>query len=364
MQMPEIALIENKLEIALVTYNRCVFLDSTLAQLSTSPFRAVKITIFDNHSQDDTPEVCRRYREFFPNLNIVRRSKNIGGGPNYLRAIEAATALYTWVICDDDDYDFSDCADVLQAINEESCDLVLVSEEHMGTWERGLRTTTSELMSMGTRYYPALSFIPSVIFRTELFDGKCLSEGYRHVENSYPQFPFIHESVLGNFSIYVARNPIIIRGTFCSTGLTPFAQYAHWVKCCRFISDCNTRARAINDLTVQGGGFYLNLLKVVAFDTISPCVKRKTFWKTVVLINLAYTMKQRLLFILLLLPVLLTPKAVLHLIRRLQYACSKYLTADTAEIGQTGTVHRIRFAYRCFKTMHSLDFDPRDAFNE
>lgn len=359
-------MLECKLEIALITYNRCVFLDKTLDQLSNSPFCNSKITIFDNHSSDDTPKVCRKYQDLFPNLSIVRRNKNIGGGPNYLRAIEASTSTYTWVICDDDDYDFSDCEDVFDAINKESSDLIWVSNEHMGAWEHGLQTTTRELMSMGAKYYPALSFVPAIIFRTQLFDSECLIEGYCHIENSYPQFYFIHKSILNNFSIYVAKNAIITRGTVCSTGLTPFSQYSDWVKCCRVVSERTIRDRAVGDLTVQGGGFYKNLLANVAFESITHAFQRKRFWKNVVAINFVFSMKQRLLFTLILLPILLTPKYVLHIVRKLRYAYCGYINANATNIdsSKAKAIFKIRYAYHCYKTMHSVDFDARDAFND
>ncbi|MDD5285979.1 MAG: glycosyltransferase family 2 protein [Desulfuromonadaceae bacterium] len=355
-------MLECKLEIALITYNRCAFLEKTLDQLSNSPFSSIKITIFDNHSSDNTPEVCHTYLDVFPNLSIVRRKKNIGGGPNYLRAIEASTSTYTWVVCDDDDYDFSGCEDVIDVINNESSDLIWVSNEHMGTWEHGLQTTTRELMRRKSRYYPALSFVPAIIFRTQLFDSECLTKGYGHIENSYPQFYFIHKSILNNFSIYVARKPIITRGTVCSTGLTPFSQYSDWIKCCKVISEKTIRERAVGDLTVQGGGFYKNLLANVAFESITPAFQRKRFWKNVVVINYVFSMRQRLLFFLILLPVLLTPKHVLHIIRRLRYAYGGYKQAGTTEIDTTKAAYKIRYAYNCYKTMHSVDFDTRDAF--
>src|SRR4051812_15580028 len=95
------------LEIFIFTYNRAESLKRTLLQLAAEPVRSCRITVLDNHSTDATPEVCTGARNFLPNLRHIRHSKNIGGLANYLRAIEVAEAKYTWVICDDDSFDFT-----------------------------------------------------------------------------------------------------------------------------------------------------------------------------------------------------------------------------------------------------------------
>lgn len=309
---------EHKLEIAIITYNRHLLLDSTLCQLSKSQFRNVKITILDNHSSDRTPEVCQQYKDIFPNLTIIRRKKNIGGGPNFLRAIETSTSTYTWVLCDDDDYDFSSCDDIIDVILNESSDLIWVSNEHMESWEKGVMTTCDELLRRGARYYPALSFVPAVIFRTELFDGECLQQGYRYYENLYPQFHFIHKSFCQRYSIYVARNPIITRG-WGSTGVSPFFQYAAWVKCCFSISDKYLRARAIEDLTIKGGGLLKEMFALVAVERFAPTFNPKRFCRDIILINLAFNLKQRLFFFIAFLPAIFLPKSFLNFLRKIRY---------------------------------------------
>ena len=57
-------------------------------------------------------------------MMIVRHPKNIGANPNILRAVETSNSIYTWIICDDDFYDFSDCLDIIDAINSEKFDLI------------------------------------------------------------------------------------------------------------------------------------------------------------------------------------------------------------------------------------------------
>ncbi len=107
----------DELELTLITYNRADALARTLEQLATSPFAACRLTVLDNCSTDGTAGGVRGLRaERFPELRVVRHARNIGAEANYLRALETMERPYGWVLCDDDDLDFSDCDDVIAAI--------------------------------------------------------------------------------------------------------------------------------------------------------------------------------------------------------------------------------------------------------
>src|SRR4051812_4124120 len=106
----------DQLEILIFTYNRAESLRRTLSQFTSEPIRNCRLTVLDNHSTDNTPQVCSEAQGSHSNLRIVRHPKNIGGLANYLRAIELAAAPYSWVICDDDSYDFSKATDVFEEI--------------------------------------------------------------------------------------------------------------------------------------------------------------------------------------------------------------------------------------------------------
>jgi glycosyltransferase involved in cell wall biosynthesis len=204
-------MIEDKIEINLITYNRAKSLDRTLVQLRQGPFARCKITILDNCSTDETPEVCARHQALFPNLQVLRHRKNIGLSANYLRAVEISTSLYTWVLCDDDTYDFSDCADVLAAIEEGTWDWINVGAPGQREWERGLRTSTRELWKRGSRFFFVHTFVPSLIFKTDLFDSECMVLGYHNAANSYPHYRFVTKGLEQNFSEYVSRRPLVHR---------------------------------------------------------------------------------------------------------------------------------------------------------
>src|SRR5574344_2051051 len=112
-------MIEEKLEIAIPTYNRSTCLENLLSNLLKSPFVKCKITVYDNCSPDETPQICEKYEKLFPNLKIVRNKENIGGDANIMKSLETPKTCYGWVIADDDIFDFSDCDDLIEAIESE-----------------------------------------------------------------------------------------------------------------------------------------------------------------------------------------------------------------------------------------------------
>src|SRR4051812_28649789 len=116
-------MLADDLAIMVFTYNRADNLRRTLEQLEDSPFAACRITVLDNHSTDHTPDVCRAFEGRFPRYRVIRHRVNIGLGPNYLRGVELSDARYSWILSDDEDFDFSDCSDVIEAIEEGEVDL-------------------------------------------------------------------------------------------------------------------------------------------------------------------------------------------------------------------------------------------------
>lgn len=238
-------MLDEKLELVIITYNRDNYLENTLSQLIKSPFATCKLTILDNSSTDKTPEICLKYQKLFTNMEIIRHPTNIGGSANFLRAVETSKSLYTWILGDDDDYDFSDCDDLIEAIDSENFDILLLyssnflnsegknvneiledrklvekadfkitenrtKEKYYSCYE----TSGEELFKLIKRYYFfIMGFIPSVIFRTDTYDSECLIEGYNNIHNLYPHYKFICKSIENDNSIYKSKKDIIIRYT-------------------------------------------------------------------------------------------------------------------------------------------------------
>lgn len=238
-------MIEEKLEIVLITYNRSSDLDNTLKEILESPFSKCKITILDNCSSDETPAVCSKYKKLYSNMKVIRHPKNIGGNANILRAVETSKSTYTWILCDDDHYNFSDCDDVLNAINSNRFDLISIGAPGQFEWEKGLKTSSKELVDCGSKYFHVFTFVPGFIFKTDLFDSLCVHEGYNKINDTYPHFPFINKSFEENFSIFTSKEDIIIRGTHNEPGFSSLTWFKSWLNCCYMIKNKTVRKNTI-----------------------------------------------------------------------------------------------------------------------
>src|SRR5215210_7668396 len=144
-------MLDDDLAIMVFTYNRAENLRRTLEQLEASPFAGCRISVLDNHSTDATPEVCREFEGRFARYRTVRHARNIGLGPNYLRDVELSEGRYSWILSDDEQFDFSDCEDVIGAIEAGDVDLISLGSPAQQEWERGQRGSARELYERGQR---------------------------------------------------------------------------------------------------------------------------------------------------------------------------------------------------------------------
>lgn len=232
-------MLAGKLDLALITYNRADALARTLEQLAASPFAACRLTILDNHSTDRTPEVCARFAGRFADLRVQRHRRNIGAEANYLRALEGLEGPYGWVLCDDDELDFSDCDDVIAAIEDGEVDVLSVGAPGREAWAAG-RTTMGALRDRDFRIYGVFVFMPNTIYRTAAIDPAALVDGYRFIENLYPMFPFVRRLVERDAPVHVSRSMIVNRGGV-TVPKTPLYWFVRWVRCASTIPEPQDR---------------------------------------------------------------------------------------------------------------------------
>lgn len=295
-------MVADKLELILITYNRADFLRSTLTQLQASPFRNCRITVLDNHSTDNTTEVCAEFSQKFPNYRVVRHRLNIGGNANYLRAVEFATAEYTWIVCDDDNFDFSSALEVFREIENGVADLILLRPVTDGGVVRTGHNSARELIEAGFMYYFSLSFYPALIFRTLLFDSNSLMYGYRLISESYSQFGFINHSVQENFSVFIPKQPLVVRNDVNVSTFSPLSWYKAWLSCCSTIPD-----RAVRRDTVHQATRLRGFIKSLAFwIALEKKINKTDFYHKVSLVFLLLDPAKKLVFILLI-PLILIP---------------------------------------------------------
>ena len=270
-------MIERTLAIFVITYNRAGALDRTLRQLRDSPFAECFVTVLDNCSTDETAAVCDAHRQRFRELRVVRHRRNVGLCANYLRVVELSDRPYTWVLCDDDTLDFSECGDVLRAVVSGKYELVSLGAAAGPRWNPGLETTADKLVADRQGYFLIGSFVPSLIFKTDRFDSLCVAEGYRNAANLFPQFPFLAKTVREAFSIYIAQGRIVHR----NNEVNDFAQLhylAAWMRSCDNILDPALRRRALEELTGPPPGllFWRRLLVWIALDKMTHTAR---FWR-------------------------------------------------------------------------------------
>lgn len=299
--------LESVLEIMLITYNRYEYLDNTLNHLEKSPFAKCHITVLDNCSTDGTAEVTDKYRNKFEDFTVIRHPRNIGGDYNFLRAIELSTYRYTWILCDDDNYDFTHSDDVIDAIVSCKYELVYVASRspvQLG-WNGHGETTVKQLVMCGARYHRACAFWPSIIFMAEAYNNYC----FQAAPTIFPSMKFLNKSMEDDVVIYVAKEPIVLRADMCSSEVDPLRMYKEWVSTAAFIPDRKLRAYVIEQWTDRG--FFRSLAFWIAVDRAK---KVDGYWKRLIDILFALTPLQKIKFMMLL-PVMIVPLPMSLLIR-------------------------------------------------
>ena len=164
--------IEDKLEIVIPTFNRCEKLGITFSYLldENSPVKNCDITILDNCSTDDTPNLVKKIAEKHPNVKYRRNARNIGVWENDLRGHEIASKEYLWKLGDNDTYDWT-CWDQVEEAIENKADVIVMGYGTYSQRPKDLRIHV--LIPGGVDVYPLLmwknSNISDEIFRIARF---------------------------------------------------------------------------------------------------------------------------------------------------------------------------------------------------
>lgn len=307
-------MLQDDLAITVFTYNRAANLRDTLEQLAGSPFVDCSLTVLDNHSPDETPEVCREFEERFERYRVIRNRVNVGLGANYLRAVEHSEAPYSWILTDDEDFDFSDCGDVIAAIEDGEVDLISLGSPAQQQWERGLRSTTRTLFDRGQRYFFVFTFVAGVIFRTEQFDDTCVAVGYRNAGNLYPQFEHIRQCLEYDRPVLVSRAWITQRNVrpVDETVGSHLFWYVTALRSIALIDDPVIRYRANWDMSASRTAWIVDLAARIAMERLDrPERLRRELGEVLLLVSPG----QRLL-VAALAPLAFAPPGLLRAVRR------------------------------------------------
>ncbi len=85
------------IEIFILTYNRSEMLEQTIISILNQTTQGFNITVLDNGSTDNTPEITKKY-----NINTHRNETNLGQEANFLTAQKLASKKWVMLFHDDD----------------------------------------------------------------------------------------------------------------------------------------------------------------------------------------------------------------------------------------------------------------------
>lgn len=167
-------MLKDELEIYIITYNRREHLDKTLKQIfnDKSAIKDYNIIILDNASTDGTDELVANYQNICPNLKYIRHHRNIGGNANIARAFELASKKYVWILCDDDEYDFTHWDEVELAADMDYDAIVVANYVNP-------QANVGYLVKQ-------MTFTPSTIYKTDNLTQTVMSNIEFSIHNMFP----------------------------------------------------------------------------------------------------------------------------------------------------------------------------------
>ena len=168
------------LEIFLITYNRRDYLEVTLNKIfsENSPLKKYTINILDNNSNDGTDILCKKFAGEYSNLNYIKNKKNVGLAGNICKAMEYAQKKYFWILCDNDELDFTAWDEVEQAMQEDN-DLIILCRDY---YEDEKKCFEAFVLNQ-------LTFLPGGIYKTEHLSDNVMSYTVSDTHTVLPHLP-------------------------------------------------------------------------------------------------------------------------------------------------------------------------------
>ncbi len=146
------------LDVYIITYNRKDYLQNMLQSLvaSKSPLKDVDIKVVDNNSNDGTAELLAKLSQQYPTIKHIKNNRNIGLAGNLCRAMELAGKKYFWILCDNDEIDFTAWSEIEKAMKQDY-DLIMACTEYNCDYNTN---KTAFALAQST-------FTPSCIYKTK-----------------------------------------------------------------------------------------------------------------------------------------------------------------------------------------------------
>lgn len=259
--------IEKKLQLFIVTYNRKSELQNTLEKIFSisSPLRRCMLTVLDNCSTDGTTELLMEYCKIY-NIRIIRHPSNIGGNANIALAFmeaQKSNKEYTWILCDDDDFDFTYFSEIENAM-EQKKDVILT------TWLNDYNKITSKnLMEALPRKIWECCFLPGFLFATKNIDSDCLQNIFYNIYQSMPHMALIASIVNRKGDIFVPKHKIVIHNVLRLENSFAFL---------RSFQPLSKRLREFDLYTAYINTFQLINEEKIRYKIIEYMLPNKSFW--------------------------------------------------------------------------------------
>ena len=189
------------LEIAVITFNRKPFLEQTLAKLlaKDSPVKTCAINVYNNNSTDGTGELLDTYAQKHPNLTHIKNRRNVGLSGNICKAMENASKKYIWVLCDNDEIDWTHWPSVQKGL-EEDHDIVLASRFYI---------QNAKTANVGLKI-AQLTFLPSGIYKTKYLTDFVTAWMYNDTFNVLPHIVLACAIINETGSIYIPDGSLVM----------------------------------------------------------------------------------------------------------------------------------------------------------
>ena len=192
-----------KLQIVLVTYNRCKFAKRTLETILSddSPIKNCDVVVLNNKSTDGTAEMVESMMKQHPNLTLITNRHNIGGAGNIFKAMELASSEYVWILGDDDLYDFSNWGEVDEAMSRKE-PIICLSRDFISSFQKD----TLAIRAL------QVSLITACIIKVELYTDEAMFDSCVNIYTLSPHMVPVFHHLNANGGIFVVSRSIVSNG--------------------------------------------------------------------------------------------------------------------------------------------------------
>jgi len=270
--------VKDKLQLILITYNRKNNLKRTLDQLfeENSPVKEYNLLIIDNNSNDGTEELIQNLMMEHKNLQYKKNNYNIGLSGNIAMAILNTNMEYSWILADDDNYNFSHWEEVESAINNKE-KLICVARDYLPD------KVKNDLAEQICQFV----FLPAGIWQTSLINDTIMRNIFDNIYTIMPHLCIMVEAFNKKIPVRVIDKGIVSYGREEETDVSysrgnsenelypkikHFKFIIGFINICMGLQDIKLRKKCI-DKMIQSPGqykgykhFYIQMVKLFCDD--------------------------------------------------------------------------------------------------